>query len=84
MLVEAVTDYAIYMLDSKGYIVSWNPGAQRLKGYDEAEILGRHFSLFYLPEDVRAGLPAKTLSTAQREGRFEAEGWRVCKDGRRF
>jgi len=84
MLVEAVTDYAIYMLDSKGYIASWNPGAQRLKGYDEAEILGRHFSLFYLPEDVRAGLPAKTLSTAQREGRFEAEGWRVCKDGRRF
>jgi PAS domain S-box-containing protein len=84
LLVEAVTDYAIYMLDPDGFVVSWNPGAQRLKGYTEAEILGRHFSLFYPEEDVRAGMPARTLATASHEGRFEAEGWRVAQDGRRF
>jgi PAS domain S-box-containing protein len=84
LLVEAVTDYAIYMLDPHGIVVSWNPGAQRLKGYTEAEILGHHFSRFYLEEDRRAGGPARTLATATRENRFEAEGWRVRKDGSRF
>jgi len=84
LLVDAVTDYAIYMLDPEGFIVSWNSGAQRLKGYSEAEILGRHFSQFYLPEDVAAGGPTRTLSTARREGRFDAEGWRVRKSGERF
>ncbi|MES2098661.1 MAG: PAS domain S-box protein [Pseudomonadota bacterium] len=84
LLVDAVTDYAIYMLDPEGFVVSWNSGAQRLKGYTEQEIVGRHFSQFYLPEDVAAGLPARTLSTARHEGRFDAEGWRVRKSGERF
>jgi PAS domain S-box-containing protein len=84
LLVDAVTDYAIYMLDADGFVVSWNSGAQRLKGYTEEEIVGRHFSQFYLPDDVRAGMPARTLSTAAREGRFSAEGWRQRKDGGRF
>jgi PAS domain S-box-containing protein len=84
LLVDAVTDYAIYMLDPDGFVVSWNSGAERLKGYSEAEIVGRHFSQFYTPEDVRAGSPARTLATAAGEGRFEAEGWRIRKDGQRF
>ena len=84
LLVEAVTDYAIYMLDPHGTVVSWNPGAQRLKGYTEAEILGQHFSRFYSEADRQAGSPARTLATAAREGRFEAEGWRMRKDGGRF
>ncbi|MDM0019243.1 hybrid sensor histidine kinase/response regulator [Variovorax saccharolyticus] len=84
LLVDAVEEYAIYMLDPDGFVISWNSGAQRLKGYAEAEILGRHFSTFYTPDDVRAGAPTRTLNTAQREGRFETEGWRCCKDGRRF
>jgi len=84
LLVEAVTDYGIYMLDPDGFVVSWNPGAERLKGYTEAEILGRHFSLFYPEDDVKAGMPARTLATAAREGRFEAEGWRVRKNGERI
>jgi PAS domain S-box-containing protein len=84
LLVEAVTDYAIYMLDPDGFVVSWNAGAQRLKGYTEAEVLGLHFSQFYPPKDMQAGMPARTLATAEREGRFEGEGWRVAKDGRRF
>ena len=84
MLVEAVTDYAIYMLDPAGIVSSWNAGAQRFKGYAPAEILGKHFSRFYTEEDQRAGLPARTLEIATREGRFESEGWRVRKDGTRF
>jgi len=84
LLVDAVIDYAIYMLDPDGFVVSWNSGAQRLKGYTEAEIVGRHFSQFYLPDDVRTGMPARTLSVARTEGRFEAEGWRVRKNGERF
>jgi len=84
LLVDAVTDYAIYMLDPKGIIISWNSGAQRLKGYTAAEILGRHFSEFYTPEDRDAGLPETALETAVREGRFEKEGWRIHKDGSRF
>ena len=84
LLVDAVIDYAIYMLDPDGLVVSWNSGAQRQKGYTESEIVGRHFSQFYLPDDVRAGMPSRTLSTARHEGRFEAEGWRIRKTGERF
>jgi len=84
LLVDAVAEYAIYMLDSEGFVVSWNPGAERLKGYSEGEIVGRHFSVFYEPDDVRDGLPTRALATAAREGRYEAEGWRRKKDGGRF
>jgi len=84
LLVEAVTDYAIYMLDASGIVTSWNPGAERFKGYKPAEIIGQHFSRFYSEEDQKAGLPARALATAVREGKFEAEGWRIRKDGTRF
>ncbi|MBO1904577.1 PAS domain S-box protein [Microvirga sp. 3-52] len=84
LLVDAVTDYAIYMLDPTGVIVSWNAGAQRFKGYVESEILGEHFSRFYTEEDLATNLPQRALDTAAREGKFEAEGWRVRKDGTRF
>ncbi|CAI8811277.1 PAS domain S-box protein [Pseudomonas chlororaphis] len=84
LLVEAVVDYAIYMIDPQGIVISWNAGARRFKGYQEAEILGAHFSCFYTPEDRRAGLPQRALNTALSEGRFEGEGWRVRKDGTRF
>jgi len=84
LLVEAVTDYAIYLLDATGHVSSWNAGAQRFKGYAESEILGSHFSRFYVDEDRQNGLPARTLDTAAREGRFEGEGWRQRKDGTRF
>ena len=84
MLVDSVTDYAIYMLDPKGTITSWNPGARRFKGYEEAEILGESFSKFYAEEDRKAGLPQRALQTTEREGKFESEGWRVRKDGTRF
>jgi PAS domain S-box-containing protein len=84
LLVEAVTDYAIYMLDPEGHVASWNSGAQRFKAYTASEIIGRHFSEFYTPEDQDAGLPARVLETAEREGKFEGEGWRVRKDGGRF
>jgi PAS domain S-box-containing protein len=83
-LVQAVTDYAIYMLDSTGHVSSWNSGAERIKGYRPHEIVGEHFSLFYTPEDREAGEPARALRTAATEGRFEKEGWRVRKDGTRF
>jgi PAS domain S-box-containing protein len=84
MLVDAVTDYAIYMLDADGIVTSWNPGAKRCKGYEEAEILGESFSKFYTDEDRKSGLPWRALETAEREGKFESEGWRVRKDGTRF
>jgi PAS domain S-box-containing protein len=84
LLVDAVTDYAIYLLDAQGVVSSWNSGAQRFKGYGEAEIIGHHFSRFYTEEDRRAGLPAIALDTARRTGRFEGEGWRVRKNGERF
>jgi PAS domain S-box-containing protein len=84
MLVEAITDYAIYMLDLNGRVTSWNPGAQRFKGYTAGEIIGQHFSRFYTPEDQARGVPAKALASASTQGRFEAEGWRVRKDGTRF
>ena len=84
LLVDSVTDYALYMLDPDGIVVSWNSGAQRLKGYSEHEIVGRHFSQFYPDEDVRQGLPMRNLKIARTEGRFEAQGWRVRKSGERF
>ncbi len=84
ILVEAVTDYAIYMLDPTGVVTSWNAGAQRFKGYSADEIIGQHFSRFYTEEDRARGLPATVLGIAAREGKFEAEGWRVRKDGTRF
>jgi PAS domain S-box-containing protein len=84
LLVQNVTDYAIYMLDPEGLVSSWNAGAQRFKGYTPDEIMGQHFSRFYEAEDQASGLPQRALATAAREGRFEAEGWRVRKDGSRF
>jgi PAS domain S-box-containing protein len=84
MLVDAITDYAIYMLDPDGTVTSWNPGARRFKGYDESEIIGENFSRFYTEEDRRSGLPQRALETAKREGKFEQEGWRVRKDGTKF
>src|SRR5687768_5525807 len=84
LLVASVTDYAIYLLDPGGRVVSWNAGAQRIKGFRAEEIVGRHFSLFYPVEDRAAGKPELALAQAGREGRYEGEGWRVCKDGTRF
>jgi len=84
LLIDAVVDYAIYMIDPDGIITSWNAGARRFKGYEEAEILGQHFSRFYTDDDRRAGLPQRALDTAIGEGRFEGEGWRVRKDGTHF
>src|ERR1700709_2807559 len=84
MLVEAVTDYAIYMLDTEGIVSSWNPGARRFKGYEPSEIIGKHFSNSYTEEDKAAGIPQRALETAAREGKFESEGWRVRKDGTKF
>lgn len=84
LLVNSVTDYAIYMLDPQGTVVSWNAGARRFKGYDEHEILGANFALFFRPEDREAGLPETALATAAREGQFETQGWRVRKDGTHF
>jgi PAS domain S-box-containing protein len=84
LLVQGVTDYAIYMLDADGHITNWNTGAQRIKGYTEREIIGQHFSVFYTPEDREAGLPGQALEISSREGTFEKEGWRVRKDGSRF
>ncbi|MDN3221412.1 hybrid sensor histidine kinase/response regulator [Pseudomonas nunensis] len=83
-LIDSVVDYAIYMIDPDGIITSWNAGARRFKGYEEAEILGQHFSRFYTEADRLAGLPQRALDTARTEGRFEGEGWRVRKDGTLF
>ncbi|RAI28738.1 hypothetical protein CH340_23370 [Rhodoplanes serenus] len=84
LLLDSISDHAIYMLDPSGSVTHWNAGAERLKGWTEAEILGHHFSRFYTREDRLAGLPVRVLDTATREGRYEAEGWRVRKDGSRF
>ncbi|EJT06126.1 PAS domain-containing sensor histidine kinase [Rhizobium sp. CCGE 510] len=84
LLVDAITDYAIYMLSPEGIVTSWNTGAQRFKGYKPSEILGEHFSRFYLEEDRAAGIPERALATAKEHGRFEGEGWRQRKDGTRF
>ncbi len=84
LLVDSVTDYAIYMLDPEGRVVTWNVGAERSKGYKAEEILGRNYSIFFPPEDAEAGLPADELATAVRLGRYETETWRVRKNGARF
>ena len=84
LLVEGITDYAIYLLSPEGFVTSWNRGAERFKGYKADEIIGRHFSEFYTPEDRESGLPKRALETAARDGKFESEGWRVRKDGTRF
>jgi PAS domain S-box-containing protein len=84
LLVSSVTDYAIYLLDGAGRVTSWNPGAERIKGYRADEIIGRHFSQFYVPEDRARGVPEAALACARRDGRFEGEGWRLRKDGSRF
>ena len=84
LLVQGVTDYAIFMLSPNGYVTNWNSGARRIKGYSEEEIIGSHFSRFYTPEDAAAGIPQRGLETAARDGRFETEGWRVRRDGTTF
>jgi PAS domain S-box-containing protein len=84
LLVDSVTDYAIYMLDPEGRVITWNVGAERSKGYKAEEILGRNYSIFFLPEDAKAGLPADELAMAARLGRYETEAWRVRKDGTKF
>ncbi|AOD15734.1 PAS domain S-box protein [Xanthomonas fragariae] len=84
LLVQSVADYALCLLDTVGYVRSWNPGSERIKGYSAGEVLGVHFSRFYLSEDVQRDEPTHNLEIAAREGRFAAEGWRVRKDGSRF
>jgi PAS domain S-box-containing protein len=84
LLIDGITDYAIFSLDSTGRVTSWNSGAQRIKGYAPDEIIGQHFSAFYPDEDRKAGLPGTVLHTAEKEGHFEGEGWRVRKDGSKF
>ena len=84
ILVEAITDYAVYLLDANGNVASWNTGAQRFKGYQASEIIGKNFSVFYTPEDRAVDIPQKALATAAKEGKFETEGWRLRKDGTRF
>ena len=84
LLIEAVVDYGIFLLDPHGHIVSWNSGAQKLQGYTRDEIVGRHFSIFYPQEAVDRGWPQEELRRAERDGRFEDEGWRLRKDGSRF
>ncbi|HEY1589339.1 MAG TPA: PAS domain S-box protein, partial [Rhodanobacter sp.] len=84
LLVEGVTDYALYMLDPNGLVVNWNPGAERLKGYTSREILGEHFSRFYTDEDRQNGQPDQVMAHAVAAGTYEGEGWRVRKDGSRF
>lgn len=84
LLIDSVTDYAIFSLDPTGHVISWNPGAERLKGYSAGEIIGEHFSCFYTQKDQASGLPARALAEAIASGRFENEGWRVRKDGSRF
>jgi PAS domain S-box-containing protein len=84
LLIEGVVDYAIFMLDTDGVVTSWNAGAERIKGYKRDEILGKHVSRFFLPEDLEAGKPWEELAAARRDGRAESEGWRVRKNGERF
>ena len=84
LLVESISDYAIYLLDPQGQVASWNVGAERSKGYTQEEVQGRNFSMFFLPEAVAAGLPARELAAAAREGRFETQNWRLRKGGEKF
>ncbi|TAM07348.1 MAG: PAS domain-containing sensor histidine kinase, partial [Rhodanobacter sp.] len=84
LLVNSVVDYAIYILDPQGVITNWNAGAERIKGYSAEDVIGTHFCRFYTPEDCAKGTPTIALATARQEGRYNAEGWRVRKDGSRF
>jgi len=84
LLVNAIQDYAIYMLDAEGHVATWNPGAERFKGYAASEIIGQNYEVFFSPDDRAADVPRKALRIAAREGRFETEGWRIRKDGSRF
>nr|WP_255429356.1 PAS domain-containing sensor histidine kinase [Ramlibacter albus] len=84
LLIDAVTDYGIFLLDPDGYVASWNSGARKLNGYERSEIIGKHFSVFYPPEAVAAGWPDEELRRARAQGKFEDEGWRIRKDGTRF
>src|ERR1700712_1963650 len=84
LLIRGVVDYAIYMLDPTGLVLSWNPGAERIKGYTADEIIGQHFSRFYTAEEREAGVPDKVLQIAAKNGRFTAEAWRCRKDGSQF
>ena len=84
LLVESVKDYAIFILDTGGHVVTWNAAAERIKGYKADEIIGKHFSTFYPPEDIAAGKCERELAIADREGRYEEEGWRIRKDGSRI
>src|SRR5687768_7128649 len=84
ILLDGLPDYAIIMLDTEGNIVSWNAGAERIKGYSPAEIIGKHMSRFYDREDVASGKPENELRVAAEVGRYEEEGWRLRKDGTRF
>src|SRR5688572_14061757 len=84
LLVNAIQDYAIYMLDAEGQVVTWNPGAERFKGYSASEALGENYEMFFSPEDRSADVPRNALRIAAREGRFETEGWRIRKDGSQF
>src|SRR5882762_8401654 len=84
LLVESVRDYAIFMLDPNGIVLTWNAGAERFKGYRAAEIIGQHFSRFYPPDSLARGLPEHELQVAKETGTFEDEGWRVRKDGSLF
>jgi PAS domain S-box-containing protein len=84
LLIQSVTDYAIYAFDEDGLVTTWNPGAQKLKGYSPAEIIGQHFSRFYTAEDREIGKPAQLLQRAIAAGHVQDEGWRVRKDGSKF
>src|SRR5690606_19735570 len=84
LLIESVKDYAIFMLDRDGYIITWNSGAEKIKGYTKEEILHKKFSIFYTKEDKERNYPSRVLETVKREGRFEEEGWRVKKNGGKF
>ncbi|KAI0184987.1 hypothetical protein EV127DRAFT_349194 [Xylaria flabelliformis] len=84
LLIQAVKDYAIFLLDTRGYVATWNAGAELLKGYERTDIIGKHFSTFYGEEDLRAGKPEKELEICLRDGRAQDEGWRYRKDGSRF
>lgn len=83
-LVENVRDFAIFMVDVSGCIVSWNKGAESIKGYTAAEIVGKHISVFYTPEEITKGIPQRDLQATLEKGRFEDEAWRIRKDGTRF
>ena len=84
LLVDSIEDYAIYMLDCAGRVLTWNRGAQHNKGYSSAEVLGQHYSLFFVPEDIEAGIPDRELAVAAVNGRCSGEGWRLRKNGERF